>query len=261
MIFYNKYRLITFLYFLILITLVEIIIIAFNIDSFYKGIVVILPLVLIFRRPYERVLDTMAHKVLQKFETSCLIGDVADYREFNGLRYNSIFTKNRRHKALYFFYLTSFYTNNNEFKYTDKLLDFLSGNPRFNVSKIQVLNTEMLKKAITGDFEKVGNIYVELCNSVDKEINKYKEGSNQITVLNQIKYTLGKFVEFTKDVNEETIENARVWINNKVNLYNAIDNFVIIKILEHNNKLEYIKEFNENLGKIDGDIIFLKNIE
>ena len=154
--------------------------------------------------------------------------------------------------------LTSFYTYNKEFKLTDDLLHFLSSNSRFNVSKIQVLNTEMLKKAIDGDFEKVEELYTELCKSVDIEINKYKEGSAQIEVLKKIKYTLGKFVEFTKDVNEETMNNARLWTNKKVNLYNAIDNFVIIKILEHNNNTDYIDEFKENIRKIDGDIVFLK---
>lgn len=224
------------------------------------GIVIILPLILVFRGPYERILDTMSHKVLEKFETSCLIEDVEDFHEFLGLRYKRIIAKNRKHKALYFFYLTSFYTYNKEFNQTDKLLKFLDGNIRFNISKIQVLNTEMLKKAIDGDFEKVEKIYIELCKSVDIEINKYKAGSNQITVLNQIKYTLGKFVEFTKTVNEETIQNARTWINKKANLYNAIDNYVIIKILEHNNRLEYIEEFKENLSKIDGNITFLKDL-
>ena len=43
-----------------------------------------------------------------------------------------------------------------------------------------------------------------------------------------------------------------------MNLYNAIDNFVIIKILEHNNNTDYIDEFKENIRKIDGDIVFLK---
>lgn len=230
----------------------------FNIDSFYMGIVVILPFVLFFQRPYNRILDTMAQRVLIKFEHSCLIEDIEDYHSFVGLRYKRIFTKNRRFKALYFYYLTSFYTYNKEFKLTDDLLHFLSSNTRFNVSKIQVLNTEMLKKAIDGDFEKVEELYTELCKSVDMEINKYKEGSAQIEVLNNIKYTLGKFVDFTKDVNEETINNARIWINKKINLYNAIDNFVIIKILEHKNNTEYIGEFKENIAKIDGDIVFLK---
>ena len=95
-------------------------------------------------------------------------------------------------------------------------------------------------------------------NISEDEINKYKEGSAQIEVLQKIKYTLGKFVEFTKDVNEETMNNARLWTNKKVNLYNAIDNFVIIKILEHNNNTDYIDEFKENIRKIDGDIVFLK---
>ena len=256
---YNKYRLITFLFFLILITLVEMIISIFNINSFYMGLVVIFPLVLFFQKPYERVLDTMAEKVIKKFENSCLIEDIDDYHEFIGLRYKRIFTKNRRYKALYFFYLTSFYTYNNDFELTDELLDFLSTNRKFNVSKIQVLNTEMLRSAIDGDFEKVEKLYIELCNSINIEINKYKEGSNQIEVLNNIKYTLGKFVEFTKDVNEETINNARLWINKKTNLYNAIDNYCIIKILEHNSNTEYIDEFKENLSKISGDIVFLKD--
>jgi len=255
---YNKYRLITFLFFLILITLVEITITVFNINSFYLGIVVILPFVLFFQKPYLRILDTMAQRVLIQFENSCLISDIEDYHNFVGLRYKRIFTKNRRFKALYFYYLTSFYTYNKEFSLTNDLLIFLSSNPRFNVSKIQVLNTEMLKKAIDGDFKKVEELYAELCKSVDIEINKYKEGSAQIEVLQKIKYTLGKFVEFTKDVNEETMNNARLWTNKKVNLYNAIDNFVIIKILEHNNNTDYIDEFKENIRKIDGDIVFLK---
>lgn len=259
--YYTKFRLITFLFFLILFALVEITMTMFTIDSFYIGIVVIFVFVLFFQKSYVRVLDTMARKVLLKFETSCLIEDISDYHQFLEKRYKRIYTKNMRFKTLYFYYLTSFYTNNKEFHLTNDLLVFLSSNPRFNVSKIQVLNTEMLIKAIDGDFTKVEELYNELCKCVDIEMSKYKEESNQIVVLENIKYSLGKFVELTKDVNEETISNARKWINKNVNLYNAIDNYVIIKIIKHNNKTEFIEEFQENLDKIDGDIVFLKNEE
>ncbi len=256
--YYTKYRIVTFIYFIILFTTIEIILSIFNIDNFYIGILIIFPFVLFLYGPYYRVLNNMAKKVLKTFETSCLIEDIADYNMFIELRFKRIFTKQKRYKALYYYYLTSFYAYNNEFSGTVSLLDFLSEHKKFNISKIQVLNTEMLKGAIKGDFEKVENTYIELCYCVDTEISKYKEDSNQIILLGQIKVVLGKFVELTKDVNEETIANARLWINTDINLYNAIDNYCIVKILEYHNNTEYIEEFKENIRKINGDIVFLK---
>lgn len=255
---YTKYRIITFFYFLILFALIQMSISIFNVESFYISLLIIFPFVYFLQGPYQRVLDTMAKKSLKTFETSCLIEDIADYHEFIGLRFKRILTKQRRYKALYYHYLTSFYIHNNEFSGTEQLLDFLNENPKFNISKIQVLNTEMLKEAIKGNFEKVEDLYIELCYSVDIETGRYKEGSKQIELLNQIKVVLGKFVELTKNVNEETIANARLWININVNLFNSIDNYCIIKILEHHNNTEYLEEFKENIRKINGDIVFLK---
>lgn len=256
--YYNRYRLITFIYILLLLIVVEVSIYVFDVNAIYLQIIIIFPFVLLFQRPYLRVLKTMEERVMKKFESSCLIEDIADYHDFLGKRYNRIFIKQRKYKTLYYFYLTTFYTSNHEFKYTEDLLDFLNGNLKYNISKIQVLNNEMLKEAIKGNFEKVEDLYIELSYSVDIEISKHKEGSRKIALLNQIKIVLGKFVELTKNVNEETISNARLWVNNNKNLYNAIDNYCIVKILEHHNNLEYIEEFKENLRNIDGDIVFLQ---
>lgn len=255
---YTKYRLITFFYFLILFTFIQMSISIFNVQSIYINLLIIFLYVYFLQGPYERVLNTMAQKALKTFETSCLIEDISDYHEFIGLRFKRILTKQRRYKALYYHYLTSFYTSNNEFDGTELLLDFLNEHNKFNISKIQVLNTEMLKAAIKGNFEKVEDLYIELCYSVDIETSRYEEGSKQIELLNQIKVVLGKFVELTKNVNEETIANARLWINVNTNLFNAIDNYCIVKILEHHNNTEYVEEFKENIRKISGDIVFLK---
>lgn len=256
--YYTKYRFITFLYFLLLFAIIEISISIFNVDSFYIRILIILPFVLVLQKPYENILNTMSQKKTKTFEKSCKVIDIEDYVRFVGLRSKRIYSKPRRYKSLYYFYLYSFYTYNNEFLETEKLLEFLSVNEKYNITKIQVLNTEMLKETIKGEFQKVEDLYIELCYSLDIEIDRYDANSKEVTLLNQIRIVLGKFVELTKEVNEETISNARLWINTKSNLHNSIDNYCIIKILEYHNDTIYIEEFKNNIRNIDGDIPFLK---
>lgn len=255
---YTKYRIITFLYFLVLFAIIEMSISIFNVQSFYLRVAIIFPFVLILQRPYDRILNTMAQNKMKNFETTCMIKDLEDYNEFISLRSKRIFGSQRRYRAMYYSYLTSFYLYNSEFEEIDKLIDFLDTNKKYNISKIQVLNTEMLKETIKGNFDKVELLYNELSSSVDYEMGRYASNSNQVILLDQIKIVLGKYVELTKEVNKDTIQNARNWINKKSNLFNAIDNYCIVMILEYHEDSLYIEEFKNNLRRIDGDIPFLK---
>ena len=94
----TKYRLITFLYFLLLFIIIEISIYIFNVDNFYLRIVIILPFVLLLQRPYYNILSKMAQKKMKLFENTCKIEDIEDYNQFTGVRYRRIFSKQRRYR-------------------------------------------------------------------------------------------------------------------------------------------------------------------
>jgi len=255
--YYTKYRLLTFIYILIAYTLIQFTINAFNITDIYLIILVGFVFIFILRKYHRKTIDGMAHKKMKTFVNSCKVSDLEDYNKFIGLRSKRILNKKRRFGAMYYHYLTSFYLYNGDFKETQEILNFFDESLNYGVSKIQLLNIEMLKFAIKGDFEEVEDTYNELVRVVEVENKKYDSDSVQMTTLDNILDTLTKFVGFTKEVNEETVEHARNWINTQANLYNAIDNYCIIKILEHNSDTLYIEEFKENLRAIEGDIPFL----
>lgn len=256
--YYTKFRLITFLYILIAYVLIQFSISAFKITDFYIMVVIAFAIVFLLRKNYYKTIGGMAQKKMNVFVNSCKVSDLEDYNKFIGLRSKRILNKKRKYAAMYYHYLTSFYIYNNDFENTQQLTNFFDEHSNYGVSKIQLLNIEMLKFAIKGDFEEVEDTYNELVTIVDMEIIRYDSDSAQSTTLNNILDTLSKFVQFTKEVNEETVENARKWINTQANLYNAIDNYCIIKILEHNSNTSYVEEFKDNLRAIEGDIPFLK---
>lgn len=254
----TKYLIFTFISLLILFTLIELTYNAFNLDGFYFRLFMIPPYLFVLRGPYDKVLKTMALTKLRKYEETCKIEDFEDYVSFVGKRYKRVFARKNRFQVLITYYLSCFYASNATFEYYDELREFLNNEPKYNAYKIQFLNIEMLKESIKGDFNKVEDLFIELSYCIDTEVAKYPSDSNQVLLFHQIKLVLSKFVELTHEVTEEGIENARIWINTKMNLYKAIDNYCIVKILEYQNDTKYIDEFKDNIRGIEGNISFLK---